>query len=69
MKNGIRDTRRRCLLLEERHPYADILVVIVSTTLEEVLDTLGGDVNFQRKDVSCATLEETSETLDGDVKF
>ena len=31
-----------------------MLVVIVSTALEEALDTLGGDVDFRRKGVSCA---------------
>ena len=37
--------------------------------LEEVLDTLGGDVNFQRKGVSCVTPKEASGTLHEDVKF
>ena len=68
-KNGIRDTQRRCQLLEERCPYADTLVVIVSTTLEEALDTLGGDVDFWRKGVSCAAPNEAPGTLHEDVKF
>ena len=46
-----------------------MLVVIVSTTLEEALDTLRGDVDFQRKGISCATPKEASGTLHGDVKF
>ena len=31
--NGVRDTQRRCRLLEERCPYEDTLVVIVSMAL------------------------------------
>ena len=37
--------------------------------LEEALDTLGGDVDFQRKGVSCAAPKEASDTLHGDVKL
>ena len=44
-------------------------MVIVSTALEEALDTLGGDVDFRRKGVSCATPKEASSTLHEDVKF
>ena len=47
--------------------HLDILVVIVSTTLEEALDTLRGDVDFQRKGVSCAAPKAASGTLHGDV--
>ena len=46
-----------------------MLVVIVSTTLEEALDTLGGDVDFQRTNISCVAPKEASNTLYGDVKF
>ena len=53
--------------MEERCP--DILVVIVSMKLEEALDTLEGDVDFQRKGVSCAAPKEASDTLHGDVKL
>ena len=67
LKNGVKDTWRRCRLSEERR--LDILVVIISTALEEALDTLRGDVDFQRKGVSCAAPEEASDTLHGDVKF
>ena len=38
--------------MEERCP--DILVVIVFMALKEALDTLGGDVDFWRKGISCA---------------
>ena len=37
--------------------------------LEEVLDTLGGDVDFRRKGISCAAPKEASGTLHGDVKL
>ena len=37
--------------------------------LEEVLNTLGGDVDFQRKGVSCVAPKEVLDTLHGDVKF
>ena len=47
----------------------EIFMVIVSMELEEALDTLGGDVDFQRKGVSCATPKEASGTLHGDVKL
>ena len=46
-----------------------MLVVIVSTALEEALDKLEGDKDFQKKDVSCATPQEASDTLHGDVKL
>ena len=55
--------------MEERHPYEDILVMMISTTLEEALDTLRRDVDFRRKGVSCATPKEALGTLHGDVKF
>ena len=42
---------------------------IVSTILEEVLDTFKGDVEFWRKGVSCATPKEALGTLHGDVKL
>ena len=38
-------------------------------TLEEALDTLGGDVDFWRKGVSSTAPKEASGTLHGDVKF
>ena len=53
--------------MEERRP--NILVVIVSMALEEVLDTLRGHVDFWRKGVSCAAPKEASSTLQEDVKF
>ena len=43
--------------------------MIVSTALEEALDTLRGDVDFQRKGVSCAAPKEALGTLHGDVKL
>lgn len=67
LKNGIRDTRRRCRFSEEGHLCADRLVVIVSTALEEVLDTLGGDVDFQSKGISCVAPKEALDTLQEDV--
>ena len=68
-KNGIRDTQRRCRISEKRSLCVDILVVIVSMTLEEALDKLKGDVDFQRKGISCVALEEALATLQEDVKF
>ena len=44
-------------------------MVIVSTTLKEVLDTLGGGMEFWRKGVSFAAPKEASDTLHGDVKL
>ena len=38
-------------------------------TLEEALDKLKGDVDFQRKGISCVALEEALATLQEDVKF
>ena len=46
-----------------------ILVVIVSTALEEALDRLRGDVDFQRKSISYAAPKEALGTLHGDVKL
>ena len=44
-------------------------MVIVSTALEEALDTLRGDVDFRRKSISCVALKEALGTLHGDVKL
>ena len=66
MKNDIRDTQRRCQILEERCP---CIVVVISMAFEEALDTLRGDVDFRRKGISCATPKEASGTLHEDMKF